>query len=352
MYDLADFALSMQAPERQAMTAQLLRRRANSSALQEAQQRAFSNRDMAVVAQLANNPELANAAKMLHETTVKQHAPVSLGQTGFALPSAGEFVESPMFTEEKDAAREATRENQRSRLQASIDAQRARRDADEQARAERAENARQLQQERLLSQSQLQQERLAAQAAQAAEGRALRMTLAEMRNADRDAAKEDKAAAKTEKDREAALQKYSASLEKAGVPEFHNALSQAESLLSKYAEGKLPGYGRVMGAIPTALLPTEHQMARTDLQAAANILLKARSGAAVTAPEEVRFLREVATGAGMDEKTLRHGWANLRKNFNARRSSIAAGFPDDLHEEFVKRGGVDHRADPDAKYFK
>ena len=331
----------MQAPERQAMTAQLLRRRANSSALQEAQQRAFSNRDMAVVAQLANNPELANAAKMLHETTVKQHAPVALGQTGFALPSAGEFVESPMFTEEKDAAREATRENQRARLQASIDAQRARRDADEQARAERAENARQLQ-----------QERLAAQAAQAAEGRALRMTLAEMRNADRDAAKADKAAAKTEKDREAALQKYSASLEKAGVPEFHNALSQAETLLSRYAEGNLPGYGRVMGAIPTALLPTEHQMARTDLQAAANILLKARSGAAVTAPEEVRFLREVATGAGMDEKALRHGWANLRKNFNARRSSIAAGFPDDLHEEFVKRGGVDHRADPDAKYFK
>ena len=107
MYDLADFAMQMGPQQRQAAMANMLRGREQASALQQANQQAHSADIPAAAALMANNPALAQAAQMFSKTRQAQHKPVQMGQQGFALPSQGEFVESPMYREERDATRQA-----------------------------------------------------------------------------------------------------------------------------------------------------------------------------------------------------------------------------------------------------
>jgi hypothetical protein len=61
-----------------------------------------------------------------------------------------------------------------------------------------------------------------------------------------------------------------------------------------------------------------------------NILLKARSGAAVTIQENRRFLNEVMTGAGMSETALRHGWNNVLEEIETKKQNILAGYDDKI----------------------
>jgi hypothetical protein len=124
---------------------------------------------------------------------------------------------------------------------------------------------------------------------------------------------------------------------------MESALQIAEGRLSQHKEGELPGYGRVMGGIPSFALPAEAQMARSDMSAAANILLKIRSGAAVTESENRRFLTEIASGAGMDEKALRHGWENVRREFEAKKGNILAQADDATLNTYNERAPIEMR---------
>lgn len=62
---------------------------------------------LAAVAQMANNPGAAKAAELAQGAQVSQYRPYQMGNQGFALPGQGEFVSSPMYEEEQDAARTA-----------------------------------------------------------------------------------------------------------------------------------------------------------------------------------------------------------------------------------------------------
>lgn len=320
-YDLADYAMQMSPQERQMMTAELLRakmRSAQQQQLAQANQQGHAMDNMAAMAPMMNNPGMVTGATTAAKSMQSQYKPTQMGQQGFMLPQSGEFVESPMYVDEKNAAREATAENTQSRLS----------------------QARELAQQRMDLQRQIEADRIASREGIAAEGRALRKSLADVA-ASADGGKRE---IKLGQDADRQVQKYTAALEKAGLPEFDSALKIAEARLAKHKEGQLPGFGRFAGAVPSGLSSEEVQMSRSDMQAAANILLKARSGAAVTDSEMRRFLTEVASGAGMTEKALRNGWKNVRLQFDQKRRNLTTSMKPELHDLYVdERGGTDYR---------
>lgn len=308
----------------QRLIAEVMRRRsrtADEEALAAAHAKGHRFDLLAAATHMMNNPGAVNAVSSAQKSAVASAKPTQMGNMGFMLPESGQFIESPMYVDEKNAARQAARDNLRERLDA---------------------QAREGSERRML------QETLARMAEQgrndrAAEMSALRMTLAGITGSRADEKAREKAETKAAENLNRDVTKYSTMLEKAGIPEFGEALEIAESRLKKHKVGELPGYGRFEGAVPNWLADSEQQMTRSDMQAAANILLKARSGAAVTDSEMRRFLTEVATGAGMTEEALRHGWENVRRQFDAKRRAITAGASPEVHDEFIKRGGKDFR---------
>lgn len=326
-FNLADYAQQMDPMQRQKLMVEMVRA-GQQSKLAEANTEAHRFDNLASAAPLMNNPALVQSTGIASKNAAAQYKPVQMGQQGFMTPGTGEFVESPMYQDEKNAAREQQTRMQEDRQQQakyvlaeSIAARKAQNELFEEGRRDRAH-----------------------------ERNVLTEAMAAMRAGQGNTRAADKADAKAQSDLEKGVSKYSNTLEKAGVPEFSQALGLVEGTLGKYKPGELPGYGRLAGAVPNALSTTEMQVTRTNMQQAANILLKSRSGAAVTDSEMRRFLTEVAMGAGMSEQAMRNGWANVRKTFDAKRGAIAAGASPEVHEEFTARGGEDYR--PKSKRVK
>lgn len=72
---------------------------------------------MAAIAPMLNNPGAVKSA-LIAQKNAQGSAPVQLGNTGFMIPTTGQFVESPMYADEKQASREATATNLQTRLAA------------------------------------------------------------------------------------------------------------------------------------------------------------------------------------------------------------------------------------------
>lgn len=302
--------------EQQRIMAETLR---SQAVLGEAQRRGSRFDTLAAVAPLVNNRAIVDSAKAAQSRAVAAAKPTQLGNTGFMV--GDQFAANPGFLQE----------NLEKRAQARGLA------------GERAKAAEELQRQRLEQAAQLQRERLQAQAFQAEQNRALRGALAAVAAGNRGAATSAKEDEKRQKDVDNYVFKLSAGLEKAGASEFGSALGIVKETLGKYKPGKLPGFGRFESMIPSQLAPAEMQKVRSNMQQAANILLKSRSGAAVTNPEMNRFLTEVAQGAGMSEEALRNGWANVERTYGADLNNIMVGVPPEAVQEYKKRGGVDYR---------
>lgn len=86
--------------------------------LRTAGQRANRHNNLAAVAQMAGNPGIAKAALLAQKNAQQEASPIQMGQQGFMLPDQGEFVESPMYVEEKRAGRQAQADNIRAQLEA------------------------------------------------------------------------------------------------------------------------------------------------------------------------------------------------------------------------------------------
>ena len=302
--------------EQQRVMAETLR---SQAVLGEAQRRGSRFDNLAAIAPLVNNKAINETAKAAQARAVSASKPVQLGNTGFMV--GDQFAANPGFLQE----------NLEKRAQARGLA------------AERARTAAELQQQRLAQAAQLQQERLAAQAFQAEQNRALRGTLAAIAAGNKTSAADAKAAEKAEKDANDYAFKLSNNLEKAGASEFGSALEIVQETLGKYKDGTLPGFGRFASLIPSQMSSEEVQKVRSNMQQAANILLKSRSGAAVTNSEMNRFLTEVASGAGMSEAALRNGWANVERTYGADLNNIMSGVPPEAIDVYKKRGGRDYR---------
>lgn len=313
--DFLEYALGNADNRQQQMQQAELLRGAQQAKLAEALQQSQRFNNLQAVAPMLRNPALAASADTLAKQAQGQ-AP-KMTADGAMLPS-GEYIENPVRVQDRRDSRLASAQNM-------IAQQLAARERAQEANALRASLAAQAN---------------ALRAQLAGDANNTRLLIAGMKGND----KEDAKATKAMNDNTIKLGK---DLEKAGIPEFHQALSTVESTLGKFKQGELPGFGRMAGLVPSFMEDDQTQMVRSDMQAAANILLKSRSGAAVTESESVRFLQEVAAGKGMSEAALRNGWNNVRRNFNARVKNFSASYGSDVMDNYVGQGGLDLRKMPE-----
>jgi hypothetical protein len=227
-FNLADAALQLDPTSAQLIQAAALKKAKSSDALAAASGQANRLNNFEAIAQMANNPGLGRAASVAAAALRKQHSPVAVGNQGFALPSSGEFVTSPIFEQEQQESRASRAALQADRIAATQAAAR-------QAGADRMQ----------IAQMNIQARQEAQQQAHA-----LRMTLAAMGARD----KSDKASAasdlKAEKENNAALQKYSAAVEKAGLPAIEAGMRAVTALFEQKKGKDIEGYGAIAGGLP------------------------------------------------------------------------------------------------------
>ncbi len=134
--------------------------------------------------------------------------------------------------------------------------------------------------------------------------------------------------------------RFAKNLQDEGIPEFEKVLTEAENVVAKYAGGDIPGYGRIVGGIPTSALPDEARHVRQTLAALRNIILKSRSGAAVTDQELRRLVEEIGAGFGMSDADVVAGIRRIRDRFETIKSNLTAGVSDDVLSTYIERGGL------------
>jgi hypothetical protein len=133
-----------------------------------------------------------------------------------------------------------------------------------------------------------------------------------------------------EKDTDSKRQKLSEQMIKNGVPEIESALSEFEGLAAKY-KGNLPGIG--MEAFSPSKKAKEMSSAFSTVK---NMVLKERSGAAVTNPEFQRLKDEIQ-GAyyTTDEDAIR--WVNrVRDTLERVKGTVFSGYGDRVKSAYWK----------------
>lgn len=160
----------------------------------------------------------------------------------------------------------------------------------------------------------------------------------------------EKATAKQIADDEKAINKFSATIQKEGIPEIETALSGVENVFKRYQtrdakgniiQGDVPGIGAVKNVLPSAVMSEEGKDVRQALASVRNIVLSARSGAAVTDQELRRLIEEIGTGAGMSVNDISKGLAKIRARLESIKTNAAAGVSDDVLNAYRERGGLD-----------
>lgn len=158
--------------------------------------------------------------------------------------------------------------------------------------------------------------------------------------------KADKEAARKEAAVEKEVTKFSTTLQKEGIPEIETALQGAEAIFSKYTDPKtgkakdIPGIGPIKNALPDWAVSSEGKDARESLAAVANIVLAARSGAAVTDQELRRLARELSNSVGAGPDDMQRAYGKFRTRFEAVKANLAAGASDEVKRTYEDRGGV------------
>lgn len=135
---------------------------------------------------------------------------------------------------------------------------------------------------------------------------------------------------------------FSNNLQKAGIPAMQQQLDTIDSILDKHkgTSDEVPGYGRVEGAIPGMFLSGDAQELRQSVQSLANVILKTRSGSAVTEPEQKRFIIELGSGAWMPQERLLQGLKMMRGIVNSEKANAAAGASNDVLDAYSATPGA------------
>lgn len=132
------------------------------------------------------------------------------------------------------------------------------------------------------------------------------------------------------------VQSLSARLEKSGLSELDAVLN---NLLPEIPEsGDIPGAG-LTAALPNFVLSDSGKRLRQGVTALQNVVLKARSGGAVTPQEADRLLSELGIGVTRSDEELRTGIKNTIATLQSKKANILAGFDEQAKQEFARRGG-------------
>jgi hypothetical protein len=131
---------------------------------------------------------------------------------------------------------------------------------------------------------------------------------------------------------------FATQLDKTNVPQFETLLSDIEADIARFKD--IPGYGGIMGNLPTFLQSEEGKALRQKIATLRNLTLKDRSGAAVTNQELTRLLEELGTGMFKTDADLKRGLSGVRRNLDAVKQNVVAGVDDATLSEYQQRGGV------------
>jgi hypothetical protein len=119
-------------------------------------------------------------------------------------------------------------------------------------------------------------------------------------------------------------------------------LDNIEATINKYQGKDLPGAGYFDSAVAkmsgNRAGPEEGQKLRQETASVANILLKSRSGAAVTNPEYRRFLEEAGTGAIMSEERFKQGIRMMRQDMENIKNTVRNGTDPEMYDEVMSKG--------------
>jgi hypothetical protein len=110
----------------------------------------------------------------------------------------------------------------------------------------------------------------------------------------------------------------------------------------------LPGAGPIGGRVPLYLTSRAGKALRADFERASNILLKLRSGAAVTEPEMNRFMQEMSGGTSTaDEALLFRNINILRQDLENRKMGFIKQYGGTrAMEKFLKEGAIKLKSSP------
>lgn len=134
---------------------------------------------------------------------------------------------------------------------------------------------------------------------------------------------------------------FSNQLQKTGIPQAQQQLDYIRQQFDKTGkDGEIPGYGRIDSMIPDFLLSNEGQANRQAVASFANVLLKTRSGAAVTDPEQKRFLTELGSGKYMPVERLKQGLEMMQGLLDAEKRNAAAGVSNDVLDSYMSTPGA------------
>lgn len=216
----------------------------------------------------------------------------------------------------------------------------------------------------------VQREGMKARADEAAKDRALQRSIAMMNNEraldvagiqamrNQGLSAAQKALAQREMRKE--VERLSGKVNTTKLGQLQSALKLAGGVLKKYPTGGIPGVGgmqniRTMG-IGTGLTGAMEALGfdkggkgvQTDIAPLMNIILQARSGAAVTDPELNRMLVESGLTQFSTDEDFRRGVSNLMRMYNQELTNLTSGYDPEVINLYRSRGGLQALEDPEA----
>ena len=138
------------------------------------------------------------------------------------------------------------------------------------------------------------------------------------------------------------LERLSKEYVKANLPELSAGFKTLDDALAPFRNekgeirGDVPGIGAT-GLVPGGLITPAGRPVRQAVSALRNIVLRARSGAAVTSQEQARVYEEIYTLLGGSDKDVLRGMDMLRSTVESQKEAIYAGFNPDTVATFDSR---------------
>jgi len=124
---------------------------------------------------------------------------------------------------------------------------------------------------------------------------------------------------------------------KADLSDLDVALTDAENMFAQYGDKNIPGLSQMN------IIERQTEEGGTNagiVEAVKNILLKLRSGAAVTESEQERFLKEISGTKVMTDSLWKKWIGRIRKLVEQKKKDLFAGERKDVLELYWKRQGT------------
>ncbi len=136
------------------------------------------------------------------------------------------------------------------------------------------------------------------------------------------------------------VQKLSGNITKAMLPDLQAGIAQIDDELRPYIESNsgLPGMGGLSNLGDWAFTEGGRAM-KARVAKIRNMILKARSGGAVTPSEATRLLTEFSLGVMNTDEDFLRSWVDFKEQIARGEQNIYAGFTDEVKDTYLQNLG-------------